>query len=142
MSFHVITSIWIEVKPTKLKGKAKIALINDNIDMTINNFDESNNVTITNLENGMFEMNVESESGGFLVVSESYYPGWKAEIDGITTKVYRTNYSLLGIYVPQGRHVVKLNFFPDSLLTSILISIFSFFLFIIYISFLKKIHFS
>ena len=118
----------------------KIALLHADIDKTIKNFDENNNVIITKLEHGKFEMNIESESGGFLVVSENYYPGWKAEIDGVTTKVFRTNYSLLGIFVPQGDHIVKLNFFPDSLLISILISIASFLLFIISITFFKKIH--
>ena len=124
----------------------KTALLDDNIEVNDKieappiNFDENYNVTITKLENGKFEMNIESESGGFLVVSENYYPGWKAEIDGVATKVFRTNYSLLGIFVPQGSHIVRLNFFPDSLLISILVSIASFSLFIIYITFLKKFH--
>ena len=118
----------------------KIALINDNVETSIKNFDENNAVFITNIENGRFEMNINSKSGGFLVVSENYYPGWKAEIDGVRTEVYRTNYSLLGIFVPQGGHIVRLNFFPDSLLISIMISIASFFLFVILITFSKKIN--
>ena len=117
-----------------------IALITDKIETTIKKFDENHKVFITNLENGKFEMKIDSESGGFLVVSENYYPGWKAEIDGERTKVFRTNYTLLGIMVPPGNHMVTLNFFPDSLLISILVSIASFLLFLLYITFIKKFH--
>lgn len=43
-----------------------------------------------------------STSPGFLVVAESWAPGWQATHDGQPTEVYRVNGTLLGVTVPPG----------------------------------------
>jgi hypothetical protein len=48
----------------------------------------------------------------FLVYSGTAYPGWKATIDGQPTPVYRTDGALLGVYLPPGKHVVRLMYSP------------------------------
>ena len=48
---------------------------------------------------------------GFLVLMDSYYPSWKAQIDGENTFIYRTNYNFRGIFVPAGSH--KIIFFAS-----------------------------
>src|SRR5262249_38818040 len=40
--------------------------------------------------------------GGFLVLSEIYYDGWEARVDGQPTKIYRTDYTLRGVVVCAG----------------------------------------
>lgn len=60
-----------------------------------------------------------------LVMSENYYPGWKAFVDGKETKIYRANYTFRAITVPQGKHDIKFEYQPESLKTGIMISIFS-----------------
>jgi hypothetical protein len=62
---------------------------------------------------GRIRVMVSSNGGGFLVLSESYYPGWRASIGGRQLPVRRTNLSLQGVTVPPGRHVVTFEF--DSL---------------------------
>ena len=53
----------------------------------------------------------EARQPGFLVLSEVYYPhGWKAEIDGEATSIYRTNFVLRGLSVPAGAHTITLTF--------------------------------
>ena len=47
-----------------------------------------------------------NEKGGFLVLTDSFYPTWHAKIDGISTKIYRTDYIFRGIIVPKGSHEV------------------------------------
>lgn len=50
-----------------------------------------------------------------LVLSEVYYPaGWKAFIDGVETKIYKTNYILRSVIVPAGDHRVEMKFEPQS----------------------------
>ena len=50
----------------------------------------------------------------FLVLSDIYYPGWKATIDGQPTRIYQTNYVQRGVQVPAGEHVVEYRFEPMS----------------------------
>lgn len=65
---------------------------------------------------GYSEMKVSVETAcertGFLVLSDSYYPGWKAYMDGKETKVYQANYVMRAIVVPAGRHVVEFGYEP------------------------------
>jgi hypothetical protein len=47
---------------------------------------------------------------GFLVMSENYYPSWKAYVDGKEAKIYRTDYLFRAVYLDQGSHQVKFVF--------------------------------
>jgi len=49
-------------------------------------------------------------AGSALVVSENYYPGWKATADGKDALVVRTDYSLMGVVLPAGASRVELTF--------------------------------
>jgi len=43
-----------------------------------------------------------------LVLSDVYYPTWKAKIDGVTmVKIWKVNYTFRGIVVPKGEHTVE-----------------------------------
>lgn len=58
--------------------------------------------------------NISSESDGFLFLSDSYFPGWKAYVNGEETKIYRTNYSFRSIYLPKGKSLVVFEYDPLS----------------------------
>jgi hypothetical protein len=64
---------------------------------------------------GRFRIQVRCPSKQLLVVSESYHPGWQAEIDGKPHPVLRTNGDFLGCAVEAGSHQVVLQFQPSSL---------------------------
>ncbi len=49
-------------------------------------------------------------AGSALVVSENYYPGWVATVDGKDAPVVRTDYSLIGVVMPPGGTHVDLTF--------------------------------
>lgn len=53
-------------------------------------------------------------SNAFLVVSDIDYPGWTASIDGLDTRIYKTDYILRGIAIPRGSHTVRFVFHPSS----------------------------
>ncbi|HVX38962.1 MAG TPA: YfhO family protein [Gemmatimonadaceae bacterium] len=49
-------------------------------------------------------------AGQALVVSENYYPGWQATVDGKPAPVGLMNYNLVGVALPQGARAVQLRF--------------------------------
>jgi hypothetical protein len=57
-------------------------------------------------------LSVDATSTAFLFLSEVYYPGWKAFIDGHATRILRGNYLFRVLEVPKGRHEVYLEFDP------------------------------
>ena len=55
-----------------------------------------------------------SEGNGILFLSDNYYPGWQASVDGTNTKIYRADYSFRAIAVTKGNHTVKFYYEPES----------------------------
>ncbi len=53
-------------------------------------------------------------TAGWLVLSEVWFPGWKATVDGETTHVYRGNHAFRAVPVPAGSRSVVLEFLPQS----------------------------
>lgn len=49
---------------------------------------------------------------GYLVFSDSYYPGWKAFLDGQPVPLYRANYLFRAVRAPAGNHTVEFLFEP------------------------------
>jgi hypothetical protein len=62
-------------------------------------------------------------SDGFLVMSDTFYPGWRAEVDGKPAKVVRANFALRGVCLPAGNHRVVFIFDPVTLKVGVILSI-------------------
>jgi len=56
----------------------------------------------------------EAESAGYLVITEMWYPGWKATVDGRPATVLRVGGSFCAVQVQPGSHEVVLKYKPDS----------------------------
>ncbi len=52
-------------------------------------------------------------AGSALVVSENYYPGWQAEVDGKAVPVSRADYTIMGIPLPPNARSVSLRFVSE-----------------------------
>jgi hypothetical protein len=59
---------------------------------------------------------------GFLVLSDQFYPGWNAYIDGIKTRVFKTNAVMRGIVVPAGEHTVVFRYEPNHIYVAMVVS--------------------
>jgi uncharacterized membrane protein YfhO len=57
-------------------------------------------------------LRTESSEAGLLFLSEVFYPGWKAFLDGQSTPILRGNYLFRVLEVPEGHHEVRLEFDP------------------------------
>jgi len=59
----------------------------------------------------------------FLVVANSFDPRWKASLDGMNAiPLVPANYVLQATLIPEGSHLLKIYFFPDSLEWGILLT--------------------
>jgi Bacterial membrane protein YfhO/Dolichyl-phosphate-mannose-protein mannosyltransferase len=70
------------------------------------------------------ELRTRNSQPGFLVLSEIYYRGWEAWIDGRRAPVERVNYLLRGLAVPAGDHHIEFVFRQSSFLAGAVLSLF------------------
>ncbi len=86
---------------------------------------QTGSVRVLGQRDGYLELEVDTDDGGLLVLSEVWHPGWRAAIAerGVELPVYRTNLSLMSIEVPAGTSRIKLDFRPLAWLAGIVISI-------------------
>jgi Bacterial membrane protein YfhO len=59
-------------------------------------------------------VDVVSRGHGLLVLSDLFYPGWTARVDGREVDVERADYLLRGVPLPDGRHRVEFRYEPLS----------------------------
>ena len=61
-------------------------------------------LTIDRYDAGRISVKLSSppSAGSSLVVSENYFPGWTAEVDGKPATVVRADYNLIGVALPAG----------------------------------------
>ncbi len=71
---------------------------------------------------GEAEYAINVQRPGMLVLSEVFYPGWEAALDGKPVPLLRVNYALRGVPLPAGEHRVHLRFQPSSVRLGAVIS--------------------
>ena len=72
---------------------------------------------------------IETDRDMLLFLSDTYYPGWKASLDGRTTDIYKADYAFRAIIIPAGIHNAEFIYDPQSFKIGYKISLFSFGLF-------------
>jgi uncharacterized membrane protein YfhO len=71
------------------------------------------------------EIETKCNDSRFLVLSDNYYPGWRAYVNGVEKKVVRANYNLRGVIVPHGTTTVQFTYDPLSFKIGASISLFT-----------------
>jgi hypothetical protein len=59
-------------------------------------------------------VDTQTDAGGFLVLSDLFFPGWEAFMDGIRTPMYQANFMFRAVPVPPGKRVVTFRYKPRS----------------------------
>ncbi|KKR87222.1 MAG: hypothetical protein UU34_C0006G0041 [Candidatus Curtissbacteria bacterium GW2011_GWA1_41_11] len=67
-------------------------------------------VRITRFTPNEINIDVETNTSGLLVLTDPYYPGWSAYVNGKSTKIYRANFALRAIVVPMGVTQVRFRY--------------------------------
>ncbi|OGH30229.1 MAG: hypothetical protein A3E40_01965 [Candidatus Levybacteria bacterium RIFCSPHIGHO2_12_FULL_37_9] len=124
-SFNPKTDLVLEEKP-----EISLSQKNSHPDLFIQKYSELEVIAKTN-----------SSSNNMFVISDNFYPGWKAYVDDKETKIYRANYTFRAVALPAGKHIVRFSYKSNSFKIGIAISIFSIIIYIIiavYINRFKK----
>ncbi len=71
-------------------------------------------VRFQSYEPDRMSIDVVAEKTGLLVLSEIYYPGWRASVNGKPAGIYEVDGALRGIVAPQGSSRIELEYVPAS----------------------------
>jgi len=77
-------------------------------------FEEGARARIVDYGPGRVSIEATLESPGFLVLSDTYYPGWKASVDGQESKIYAADFLFRAVYLEGGKHSVEFIYDPLS----------------------------
>lgn len=114
---NLLTTVILEEKPAEITNSGKfIELPKPSTDSI---------ASITSYQPQQIIISAKTNVPQMLFLSDNYYPGWKAYVDGKETKIYRTNYTFRSVYVPKGDHKIAFTYKPLSFQFGIIISLIS-----------------
>ncbi|MDH4137679.1 MAG: YfhO family protein, partial [Anaerolineae bacterium] len=79
-------------------------------------------VTMVSYEPERVIIEADLASGGYLILTDTYYPGWWARVDGKESSIIRANLLFRAISLSAGQHRVEFYYEPTSLRTGVAIS--------------------
>jgi len=107
-------SVWDPVRTALVEAKPSAAMVPTAQDARAEIITyEPNRVKVTSYFSGT----------SILVLSENYYPGWSAYVDGRATETLRVNYNLRGVELGPGAHQIEFLYRPKSALIGFFISL-------------------
>jgi hypothetical protein len=74
---------------------------------------------------GLFDrvdLQCELSHDGYVVLSDTWYPGWRATLDGAPVSVLRANYGFRAVAAPSGSHRIQMVYRPPALLWGFAVS--------------------
>jgi hypothetical protein len=65
------------------------------------------------------------DAPGYLVLADTWYPGWRATVDGDSVDLLRANYGFRAVWLDAGEHTVEMVYRPSSVLVGGVLSLIS-----------------
>jgi hypothetical protein len=69
---------------------------------------------IVGYEAGRVEIRTTSSHPAYLVLSDAFFPGWRASVDGSPVRILRADYAFRAVRVPAGTHEAVFRYAPAS----------------------------
>ncbi len=77
------------------------------------------------ISSGELDVEADTKAPGLLVVSDQYYPGWQAIVDGKPAAIFAVDESFRGVFLNAGSHTVKFIYRPLSFIVGGAVSVVS-----------------
>jgi hypothetical protein len=68
----------------------------------------------------------QSQKPGILVLTDVFYPGWRAYVDGKPTEVFRVDGLVRGVLLEKGSHTVTFRYLPDTFVAGLIVAAIAF----------------
>lgn len=81
-------------------------------------------IEITEYKNDYISVQVSSQADGVLVLADTWYPAWKAFVDGNEVKVMMANAAFRGVVVDAGEHTVEFKYISETHATGRMLTLF------------------
>jgi uncharacterized membrane protein YfhO len=65
---------------------------------------------------------VQTDTAGYVLLADTFYPGWQAFVDGRAVPVQRANGAQRAVFVEPGKHQVRFRYAPASIRIGAVIS--------------------
>jgi hypothetical protein len=69
------------------------------------------------------KVKVALDRDGYLILGDTYYPGWRSYVDGEEKEILRANYAFRAVLVESGQHTVLFEYDPLSFKMGLIISL-------------------
>ncbi len=79
-------------------------------------------VKVTSYQANSLSLETDAPTPTVLVVSEIFYPGWEATVDGKPVRILLSDYLLRGISLPAGKHRVEMRYLAPAACIGLTIS--------------------
>lgn len=84
---------------------------------------QDSTVRIIGYSPNIVKLEANLSAAGFLVLSDTYYPGWKVYVDDKEGRIYLANYAFRAVYLDKGQHTVRFIYRPLSFKIGLYLSI-------------------
>ncbi|MCP5100524.1 MAG: YfhO family protein [Chloroflexi bacterium] len=68
--------------------------------------DSNNHIDITQYLPEQITLSTQSETDAYLILTDAFYPGWVATVDGVRTPIFQANGLFRAVQVPAGEHEI------------------------------------
>lgn len=115
---HLITNTFDDMSVAKtnsaLNDEAGKWAVVEGIDSFTSRPGPADNVKVVSYQPERIELLVQNESEALLVLSDTYYPGWRAKVNHINAEIHPVNGLFRGVLIPSGSHNVIFEYRPIS----------------------------
>ncbi|HEY7390620.1 MAG TPA: YfhO family protein [Bryobacteraceae bacterium] len=78
--------------------------------------DGGEQIKLSSHQTDMVQIRASMRCRGMVVLSDVFFPGWRADVDGRAAPIYEVNAAMRGVVVPAGDHTITMRYRPASAL--------------------------
>lgn len=90
----------------------KILLLEENIPQLIGNGENVGDAQVISYSADKVTIKAKTTDTALLFLADTYYPGWKAIINGSQAKILRADYAFRAVVIPKGESIIEFTFNP------------------------------